>query len=131
MAYQTQQKQLIISCLENSKDTALTAEEISSYLLKNGTSVNLATIYRNLEKLTAEGSVVKFPCEAEAKSCYKINEKHDCHEHLHLKCSNCGKVFHLDCHFMDEFVSHITEEHGFKMNFENTIIYGLCKDCQK
>ena len=34
-------------------------------------------------------------------------------KHLHLKCVQCGRIYHLDCHFMDEVRAHLMAEHGF------------------
>ena len=31
-----------------------------------------------------------------------VDEGRHCREHLHLKCVQCGRIYHLDCHFMDE-----------------------------
>lgn len=134
-SYQTLARQLILQCLgENSESTA-TAEDIEVFLAGKEQKINRATVYRNLERLVSEGLVLKFPSDKGRKSCYQLAETHehgsDCHDHLHLKCSECGKVIHLDCHFMDEFSEHIQNEHGFSMNFENSIINGLCDDCRR
>ena len=50
-------------------------------------------------------------------------------EHLHLKCVRCGRIYHLDCHFMDEVRAHLMAEHGFTLQCEGSVLYGLCRSC--
>ena len=50
-------------------------------------------------------------------------------EHLHLKCVQCGRIYHLDCHFMDEVRAHLMAEHGFTLQCEGSVLYGLCRHC--
>ena len=56
---------------------------------------------------------------------------HHCEEHLHLKCVSCGCIIHLECAFMQEISEHILEDHGFKLQCKNSIIYGLCRECRE
>ena len=48
---------------------------------------------------------------------------------LHLKCVRCGRIYHLDCHFMDEVRAHLMAEHGFTLQCEGSVLYGLCRSC--
>ena len=57
------------------------------------------------------------------------DEAHHCHEHIHLKCTRCGEIFHMDCHFMDEVRQHLQAEHGFTLQCEGSILYGVCRRC--
>ena len=54
----------------------------------------------------------------------------NCDSHLHLQCVKCGKVIHLDCHFMDEINEHIEEHHGFSIICKGSILYGTCEKCR-
>ena len=47
-----------------------------------------------------------------------VDEGRHCREHLHLKCVQCGRIYHLDCHFMDEVRAHLMAEHGFTLQCE-------------
>jgi Fe2+ or Zn2+ uptake regulation protein len=53
-----------------------------------------------------------------------IEDGHHCEEHLHLQCIKCGRIFHLECEFMDEIAAHIQSEHGFFIECKRSIIYG-------
>ena len=58
-----------------------------------------------------------------------MDEGRHCREHLHLKCVQCGRIYHLDCHFMDEVRAHLMAEHGFTLQCEGSVLYGLCRHC--
>ena len=58
-----------------------------------------------------------------------VDEGRHCREHLHLKCVQCGRIYHLDCHFMDEVRAHLMAEHGFTLQCEGSVLYGLCRYC--
>ena len=60
-----------------------------------------------------------------------IEDGHHCEQHLHLQCTKCGRIFHLECDFMGEIATHIQREHGFYIECKKSIIYGICKDCVK
>ena len=55
----------------------------------------------------------------------------ECSHHLHMHCVKCGKVFHLNCSFMDEIAHHLNEEHGFVIDCEKSVLMGLCEECRK
>ncbi|MGP1418528.1 MAG: Fur family transcriptional regulator [Sphaerochaetaceae bacterium] len=129
--YRTSQRMAILDCLRANSDVTVSADDIMKMLIESGAKANIATVYRNLERLYHENLVLRFPAEDGSKYCYQLaRDEHCCQGHLHLKCSECGKVIHLDCDFMGKLADHIRGEHGFSMNFENSIIYGLCDDCR-
>ena len=35
----------------------------------------------------------------------------------------------MDCHFMDEVRAHLMAEHGFTLQCEGSVLYGLCRHC--
>ena len=55
----------------------------------------------------------------------------NCDSHIHMQCVRCGKVIHLDCHFLDEINEHIEEHHGFTIICKGSILYGMCESCKK
>ena len=46
------------------------------------------------------------------------------------ECVKCGKILHLDCEFMKEISEHIQKDHGFSLQCKNSILYGICRECQ-
>ena len=105
--YNTKTRQLILDYLIRNRQHAVSASNILEHLEAEGASPNPTTVYRYLDKLAGE----------------------HCREHLHLKCVRCGRIYHLDCHFMDEVRAHLMAEHGFTLQCEGSVLYGLCRSC--
>ena len=130
--YKTKNRQYIIEALSNNLNTTLSADNIFDYLSKNNRDMNITTIYRNLEKLAKEDVVLKFPSADGNKTFYQLKRHDLTHEdHLHLQCTNCGKVIHLDCDFMQSFVDHVKDDHSFDLTCGNSILFGLCEECKE
>jgi Fur family ferric uptake transcriptional regulator len=78
------------------------------------------------------GTVRKYTIEEGKCACYQYvgdSEYNHCCEHYHLKCSECGKLLHVSCEFMDEINEHIKNEHNFIIDNSKTVFYGICKEC--
>lgn len=130
--YQTKSKQSILNFfLEHSNQTA-TVDELCQYLEKENIQINKSTIYRCLDRLLEQEQIIKYISDDGKKSIYQyVGLDQNCQNHLHLKCTQCGKIIHLDCHFMDEIKCHIFESHQFYIQCDSTIIYGQCRKCKE
>ena len=74
--------------------------------------------------------MMKYVADKGEKAVFQyVDEGRHCREHLHLKCVRCGRIYHLDCHFMDEVRAHLMAEHGFTLQCEGSVLYGLCRSC--
>lgn len=128
--YSTEKKNKILSCLKENAHIDLTVKDIERYLVEHDMKVNLTTIYRNLDKLEKDGLIVRRGDETGNKATYQyVEPDQNCHDHLHLKCSSCGKIYHMDCSFMNELKQHIFNHHGFMLECKTSMIYGTCKEC--
>ena len=63
MAYQTKQQQAVLRCLQLRAEECLSAADLSEELRHGGLTVGLATVYRQLDKLTQQGLVHKVTTE--------------------------------------------------------------------
>ena len=99
MSYKTKQREYILAYLQSCGGKHTTVAEIVRYLQDQGTPVGTATVYRNLEQLAEEGSVRKYLLDGKTSACYQfVSQEHQsCQEHFHLKCTVCGKLFHVSC----------------------------------
>lgn len=132
MQYATQSRRRIFQFLKECNDRTVTASDVSEYLEKQNCAVNMTTIYRYLDKLAREGTIMKYVAEKGSQSAYQYVEPgRHCEEHLHLKCVKCGRIIHLDCHFMQEISHHILEDHNFALQCRNSVLYGICQDCRE
>ena len=119
--YTTVARTELLELLRDRADRTVTAAELAEAL-----AVNKTTVYRNLDRLAEEGAVM---CYGDRTYQY-VGEKADCHGHLHLKCARCGRVYHLDCGFMDEIRRHIAHSHAFTLQCEGSVLYGVCENCR-
>lgn len=130
--YQTKGKQHILSFLESKKNTAVSVQDIDDYLAAQGEKTNITTIYRRLDKLIAEKKVIKHTAEDGKKSLFQyIADESECLHHLHIQCTSCSKIIHLDCGISTTFAEHLAEDHGIKLDYQKTVLYGLCDECRK
>ncbi len=130
--YHTGSRAKIKEYLLSAADRSVSAGDISRYMENNGCPVSITTVYRYLDKLEQDGNLVKYAPDEKGTATYQYVERnHKCDEHLHLKCTGCGAVEHLDCHFMDEISEHIATDHGFLLQCRGSVLYGLCRNCRK
>lgn len=132
MGYTTRQSKEILECLKNNKGRHLTADDVYSILSSNGVSVGRTTVYRHIEKLYSDGIIRRFTIGDSTSTCYQFaDDSAECHNHYHLKCTECGALLHAECEFLNELSEHIFKEHSFKINGERTVLYGICEACRK
>ena len=94
--YATTSRKKILEYLMANSDRTVTVTDIDQYLKKHDNEVNITTIYRYLDKLAKEGTVMKYVAEKGSQAVYQYVEMgHHCEEHLHLKCVSCFKIIFL------------------------------------
>lgn len=128
--YATASRRRILEFLQKNCDRTVTVSDIAIHLKETGNEVNLTTIYRYLDKLSGEGSVIKYASEKGSQAAYQyVEQGKQCDRHLHLQCVRCGCVIHLDCAFMNEISSHVQQDHGFTLQCRRSVLYGTCQKC--
>lgn len=127
--YATSGRKTILEYLINQSDKAVTVNDILTYLKSIHKPKNPSTVYRYLDELVKTGQVLKHKeFHGEIASYQYISLR--CHSHLHMQCSGCGKIIHLDCGFMDQVAAHLNIEHGFSLTYNSSILRGLCERCK-
>jgi Fur family ferric uptake transcriptional regulator len=130
--YKTKPRNIIIEYLKENADTRFTAKDIVSELNKGSEKVDRSTIYRNLERLCIEGTIVKYKESGINATCYQYSEEHDaCHSHIHAECEKCGRIFHLDNSIFADAEERMKSEYGIDIDYGKTVIIGLCENCRK
>ncbi len=125
-------KDIITDYLKNHEEHRIKAIDIYNMMREEDCNVNKTTVYRNLDKLEAEGVLKKYKLADENVSYYRyVDRQAHCDTHLHMQCKCCGKIFHLNCDFMDEIKHHLLAEHGFLLDCSDSLLVGYCADCQK
>lgn len=132
LEYKTKVGEEILSFLESKKDTAVSVMDICEEMERRNVKSNITTVYRQLDKLVASKKVIVHSAKDGKKGLYQyIAGEEECLNHLHIQCTGCAKIIHLDCGESKEFTAHISQEHGILLDFSKTVIYGLCADCAK
>ncbi|MBO4229360.1 MAG: transcriptional repressor [Clostridia bacterium] len=128
--YRTKQKTAVLSLLETHPSTHYSAEEIWMTLRQQGLSIGKATVYRALDQFVEKGLVRRF-VSGQDKSCYQYMEEttSDASLHFHLRCSRCGKLYHVRCRQLSALGLHLLSRHGFTVDFAKTTLYGICASC--
>ncbi len=129
--YKTKAREMIIAYLKEHPEQRLTAREIYEAVCKGEVEVNRTTVYRNLDRLCETGELMRFKEANRDAWYYQFSADHDhCDRHMHGQCSICGKIFHLDKSFVDDFGAGILKEYGLEIDTARTIILGKCNICR-
>lgn len=131
--YNTEQKKALLNYLSQHEDRQYSAEELSALLAEGegeGKAPGKSTVYRLVTELADEGILRRFPKNEGRGWLYQYHRRSDCSGHLHLKCTECGKLLHLECGMSDGLLMHIEEIHRFKVDNNASVLYGLCADCR-
>ena len=126
--YNTEQKKLLVEFLKCNTETAYTVEEIVE---KMEGKLAKSTVYRLILKLTEDGCVKRMTRGTGRTFVYQMIaiEGEHCHAHLHLRCTDCGKVIHMKESVSHELLDAIRQESDFSVSERDTVILGKCSAC--
>lgn len=127
--YTTKQRMLLLDFLSGHIDETLSAGQIAKAL--SGKGISTSAIYRNLTVLEEEGRLRRSPKSGSTETYYRYVDNEYCRGHLHLSCLRCGKTVHLEETETDALVNRLAESEGFALDRTDTILCGICADCQK
>ena len=133
--YKTKQRAELTAYLMSVPGEHVTASDVCEHFAKLGRPIGLTTVYRQLDKMVAEGLVNKYNLDSGSSACYEyIDSEHHVHGHgncYHCKCEKCGMLIHLHCDEIEELEKHLANNLKFMMDSKRTIIYGICEDCRE
>lgn len=129
MVYRTAQKDILISFLREHADTAFTVEQLATALCGEK-GVGKSTLYRLLPTLVQTGSVKRFYKENTHTALYQAVGCHRCDEHLHLKCTDCGKILHLNNDASAAVLRNVLRDSHFAVDEKQTVLFGRCEGCR-
>jgi len=130
-SYHTKTTDLISQFIQSKMEHGFTAGELSAYLADNGVTVNKTTVYRNLEKLTESGQLIKHKSMISDGFVYQsAEEENHCAEHIHFQCCKCGSVIHLSDEKTSEYLKNLSEDLGVQINLNLSSLNGICPKCR-
>ena len=126
MTYNTEKRAQVINLLTAHQDDALTIDEICRAVCKDGSGKS--TVYRIIARLVSEGEVRKLTDPMTRHTTYQFVGGEGCHEHLHLKCAECGRLIHLDGETSHLLRDRIKMAGGFELDV-GSMLFGRCEGC--
>ena len=129
--YKTEQKRLLLEFLAKNGDRSYTIDEIVDgiYAAAGASSLGKSTVYRLMTRLVEEKQVMRRISNGSRKASYRIIADEHCHYHLHLQCTDCGKILHLDEKISDELLDTVKKLNDFSVSEEETVLMGRCSSC--
>ncbi len=128
MQRMTKQRQAIWELLRSEKNF-LSAQEVHDALERSGEAIGLATVYRNLQALAANGSVDVLRLENSETQLFRYCAE-SVHHH-HMVCRSCGKTVEISGAGIESWAEGIAAEHGFTRLSHSFEIFGLCDRCSR
>ena len=126
--YHTQQRKILIDFLQKNRDKSFTIEEIMSSIGNSG--ISQSTAYRLITKLVQDGVVNRSVRGTGRSFVYQYINNEKCEGHLHMKCTGCGKVYHLDSGITSTIQNDIKSSTNFEID-SHTVLLGKCNTCKE
>jgi Fur family ferric uptake transcriptional regulator len=120
----TPQRVLILEALFHHGEH-MTVDEVYHYVQSHNTRVNLSTIYRSLNFLTAQGLVTELHPGTGNTLYAAVKEK----PHAHAVCQRCGMVLHVDATLLQTAMAQVAASTGFQVMIGSVELPGLCQAC--
>lgn len=121
----TPQRELIIQALAHANGH-VTAEEIYDQVHARARAINIATVYRTLDLLVANGLASR----ADLWDGRVVYTTFEHGQHIHLVCKHCGAVYNAEHLLLQPLDEHLKSQYQFQADLEHISITGLCADCQ-
>lgn len=120
----TKQKEDVLRVIKNTK-THPTMKEICQLVKEINPTIGQATVYRNINRLTEEGKVIRILDPTD-----EYHYDGDISEHSHFICTSCNKIIDIFNDYQ-KINKKLEKKHNFKID-EKIIIYkGICEKCLK
>ncbi|MDR1150896.1 MAG: transcriptional repressor [Bifidobacteriaceae bacterium] len=122
----TKQRAAIVQVMQASPGFA-SATQIYDRLRAEGSTIGLATVYRTLGTLAAEGVLDALQRPGGTETLYRA-----CGEtghHHHLTCRYCGQTVEVTVPEIEAFARDVAHRHGFEAVEHTVEITGTCRDC--
>ena len=103
----------------------VSAAEVYDVIAAERPNISRATVYRNLNRLAEMGKIRKMEIPGGPD-----RFDHRCHDHCHVKCERCGRVFDVDMAYITGLEKNITDTHGFTFTGYDILFRGICPECQ-
>ncbi len=94
-----------------------------------GKGISKSAIYRNLAELESEEKIRRTSKSGSREMFYQFYDCQVCRSHIHLSCSKCGKIFHMEDKNAQKLILELEQAEGFEINKGESTLIGVCKEC--
>ncbi|KGN35442.1 Fur family transcriptional regulator [Knoellia flava TL1] len=101
----------------------LSAQDLHGRLQQRGESVGLATVYRNLQAMAADGDVDVL--RTDDGECVYRSCGTDAHHH-HLVCRECGRTVEVEGPAVEKWAAEVARQNGFSDVTHTIELFGTC-----
>lgn len=123
-AQYTRSQAQIIQVLK-SLNYAISAQDLYVELKRRDQPLGLATVYRALEALKAQGTVKSLTLTS-GEALYSLISQ----DQHHLNCVNCGQSFALNGCPVHDLEERLEQTHHFQVYYHTLEFFGRCYQCQ-
>lgn len=120
----TRQRTAVAAVLAEA-DEFRSAQELHALLRESGEKIGLATVYRNLQAMAADGDIDMLRTD-EGEAVYRACSTG---HHHHLVCRACGKAVEVEGPTVEAWADRVSAQHGFTDVRHTLEIFGTCADC--
>ena len=124
--YETRQRRLLFDFFEKNGDKQFSIEELGALIA----GVSQSAVYRNVNLMVKDGILRRFRQEGRRELLYQYIGRSVCNEHLHLKCSKCGLILHVDNESTNSLARQLRQNLQFELDKTATILFGDCEACK-
>ena len=103
----------------------VSAQQLHARLRERGDGVGLATVYRTLQQLAADGEVDSLRTDDGEAVYRRCSTGH----HHHLICRHCRRTVEVDSEAVERWARRIAEQNGFAEVEHVLEVFGTCTDC--
>lgn len=130
--YRTEQRSMLLRFLTENRERAFTVEEAVECMRRRlgKDAPGKSTVYRLMTRLVEERAVKRFVSGNSRRFVYQLLSEEPCRGHFHLKCTGCGKLFHLDEKLSSELREWVQKKNAFAISAEDTVFFGYCAECK-
>lgn len=104
----------------------VSAQQLHGVLRHEGSTIGLATVYRNLAQLAEAGEADMLQSPEGENLFRSCSLGH----HHHLICRKCGDTRELKASVVEQWAQKVAAEHGFSEIDHIVDLFGVCNNCQ-
>lgn len=123
----TPQREIVLDVMHQFK-TPVRVEEIYKQVQKRTQSLDIVTVYRNLDLLQQFGLVSSIETSGRQRLYEYLGSEEP---HLHLICRACGRIIAADLEIAEPLFAQLCQRYHFNAEPNEISIPGLCQNCQE